>query len=190
MKKLLLVFLIFFGLKTHAQLNWCDSLDLGISIMTNPIVDPELKTCFFTPQISPSLYPYITQWLWVISDARVDSFSCAATYDIENPVHTLNPGINSDSLLADTVYICLYVAADTSWGCNFCDTFVFNNQGLPYPTWIPLSESNQLILSINEFNKTSIKDNKIYDLMGRKLNKIPIGTPYIKNGKKYIKIEQ
>ena len=40
--------------------------------------------------------------------------------------------------------------------------------------------------SINELTLNKINNNKIYDLLGRELTTIPLGTMYIRNNKKYI----
>ena len=40
--------------------------------------------------------------------------------------------------------------------------------------------------SINELTFNRVNDNKIYDLQGRELKEIPVGTMYIRNQKLYI----
>jgi len=40
--------------------------------------------------------------------------------------------------------------------------------------------------SINELTFDRVNDNKIYDLLGKELNEIPVGTMYIRNNKLYI----
>ena len=48
-------------------------------------------------------------------------------------------------------------------------------------------------LSISEISNNIVNDNKIYDIMGREINDInslPIGSIYIKNRKKYIRINE
>ena len=50
--------------------------------------------------------------------------------------------------------------------------------------WVLL---NMLPTSINELTFNKVNDGKIYDLMGRELKETPIGVPYIKNRKIYIR---
>ena len=45
---------------------------------------------------------------------------------------------------------------------------------------------DMLTTSINELILNKINNNKIYDLLGRELNEIPVGTMYIRNNKLYI----
>jgi len=192
MKKILIILLISFGLQTKAQINFCDSIDLGIIVNTNPNIDPTLQTTFLYPSTNNFLFFNFTQYMWTITDASTNAIPGACPlYHLfnENPVIQLNPGINSNFPPADTILICLDVAYDTLWGCNFCDTFVFNPNGLPYPNWIPLSSSTQIISSIDEMTSTYRNDNKIYNILGKELNKIPVGTLYIRNNKKYIIIK-
>ena len=44
--------------------------------------------------------------------------------------------------------------------------------------------------SINELTLDKINDNKIYDMLGRELNKIPLGTMYIRNKKLHFNISK
>ena len=50
-------------------------------------------------------------------------------------------------------------------------------------SWVLLTNTPT---SINEFTQQKINDNKIYDLLGRELTEIPVGTIYIRNKKLYI----
>ena len=57
--------------------------------------------------------------------------------------------------------------------------------------WLVFDGTNWVLLnmnptSINELTFNKVNDNKIYDLLGRELNEIPVGTMYIKNNKLYI----
>jgi len=51
-------------------------------------------------------------------------------------------------------------------------------------TWVLFSMSNPT--SINEITFNKVNDGKIYDMLGRELNEIPVGTMYIRNQKLYI----
>jgi len=65
--------------------------------------------------------------------------------------------------------------------CNRCDSLVFDQNSYQ---WVLLNIGNPT--SIEELKINSV-DNKIYDMLGRELTKIPIGTVYIQNRKLYIK---
>jgi hypothetical protein len=65
--------------------------------------------------------------------------------------------------------------------CNRCDTLIFD-QGIN--NWVVFSNQGNPV-SINEFIIERFNDGKIYDLMGRELKEIPVGTLYIRNGKLY-----
>ena len=57
-------------------------------------------------------------------------------------------------------------------------TFIHNNTGVDY---------NETA-GIEELKRTIIMDNKIYDIFGRELKEVPIGQIYIRNRKKFIKL--
>ena len=50
-----------------------------------------------------------------------------------------------------------------------------------------MSMMNMLSTSIQEFQSNTFNNNKMYDLIGREVIDVPLGTIYIKNGKKYIR---
>ena len=80
----------------------------------------------------------------------------------------LSPSGNSiNCLFEDQIY--WETGANTPWGSW---TFVYNNSGLT--------------VGIDEIETNPIYDNKIYDMLGRELKEVPIGQPYIQNGKKKI----
>ena len=66
--------------------------------------------------------------------------------------------------------------------CTNCDSLIFD-QGIN--NWV-LFNSQGNPLSINELTLEIINRNKIYDLLGRELTEIPVGTMYIRNNKLYI----
>ena len=57
-------------------------------------------------------------------------------------------------------------------------TFIHNNTGVDY---------NETA-GIEELKRTIIMDNKIYDIFGRELKEVPIGKIYIRNRKKFVKL--
>ena len=70
----------------------------------------------------------------------------------------------------DTVSVCFNISPQ--WMCEDCQYLVFTN-GL----WQPLNT----ITHVNEVTST-LYNSKAYDLLGRELKYIPVGTIYIKNG--------
>ena len=60
-----------------------------------------------------------------------------------------------------------------------CDTLVFGPNG-----WMKMGMGNPT--GINELKFTWEDDGIIYDLTGRKLKEVPVGTIYIRNRKLYI----
>ena len=191
MKKVLLVLLVIIGLQTQAQNIFgpavCDSLNLGISISTNPLIDPNLDTAYFTPIIDTVNFNVIS-YMW--SFYELGGICPIILYE-KNPTYAL---LQNTIPIMDTIYVCLEVCLDTlfpSVYCVFCDTFIYDNMGLPYPNWVSINNLPWWLTSTTEIKQNTIDNNKIYDLLGRELNNynsIPIGTVYIKNRKKYIKL--
>ena len=66
--------------------------------------------------------------------------------------------------------------------CNQCDSMVYS-QGSGQ--WV-LYSSQGNTTGISELEITRLNDNKIYDMLGRELTEIPLGTMYIRNQKLYI----
>jgi hypothetical protein len=62
--------------------------------------------------------------------------------------------------------------------CSREDWLVFDGTN-----WVLL---NMIPTSINELTFNRVNDNKIYDLLGKELTTIPVGTMYIRNNKLYI----
>ena len=52
-----------------------------------------------------------------------------------------------------------------------------------------MSMMNNTPTAIQEFEINTINNNKMYDLMGREIVDVPLGTMYIKNNKKYIRVK-
>ena len=64
--------------------------------------------------------------------------------------------------------------------CTRCDSLIFNGTN-----WVLFSLGNPT--GINELQFTWEDDGKIYDLLGRELKEIPVGTIYIRNNKLHIR---
>jgi len=198
MKKILLALLVVIGLQTQSQniiaippatvewhcnalakvsegiillphrfprLSWCDSL----SYTTDP--GPEFLVTGNASGLSNMVDSII--WSW----SACNSTTC---YAATGTSVIAFPGI----LPTDTVKICydayIYYLGAT-YICTDCDSLVYDANSY---SWILLNQNNPT--TINELTLEPINDNKIYDLLGRELNEIPVGTMYIRNQKLYI----
>jgi len=87
-------------------------------------------------------------------------------------------------MTTDTLKVCYDVmlyTSNTLEVCTHCDSLVFDQNSF---SWILYNMGNPT--SINELTFNKINNNKIYDLLGRELNEISVGTMYIRNQKLYI----
>jgi hypothetical protein len=66
--------------------------------------------------------------------------------------------------------------------CTRCDSLIFNQSSF---SWVLFSMSNPT--SINEITFNKINNSRMYDMLGREITNVTLGTMYIKNGKKYIR---
>ena len=66
--------------------------------------------------------------------------------------------------------------------CTSCDSLIWD--GIQ---WVLFSMTNPT--SIQELTSNKTNDGKIYDMLGREVNNIEIGTMYIRNNKKFIRTE-
>ena len=82
----------------------------------------------------------------------------------------------------DTLKVCYdvttYANNDTT-NCQSCDSLIHDGN-----SWVLFNTSNPT--SINELTFNKINDGKIYDMLGRELTEVPLGTMYIRNNKLYI----
>ena len=76
----------------------------------------------------------------------------------------------------------LFIDTNLCYTCTTNDTLVWNNG-----SWNWMSMMNVLPTSIEEFQVNTFNNNKMYDLMGREVTDVPIGTIYIKNNQKFIR---
>ena len=99
-----------------------------------------------------------TNFMWGVCDKSMcySSSGDTAYFFLVNPL--------------DTVKVCYDISPQ--WSCTECYYVVFNGF-----TW-------QLVNTITHVNeiKTQIRDNKMYDLLGREIYYVPKGIIYIKNG--------
>ena len=177
MKNLLLILLIFFGLKTSAQVNYCDSVEMWFTHNTSANLI-ELETNFKVtnfPNIS-----YVQQYNWMCISALSAPGWCLVgtdTFADINADTNLIYGISLEILWCDTNFC---------YTCTIDDTLVWDND-----MWNFLSDMNNVPV-IPVFVKdieNKIYDNKMYDLYGREIFEIQLNQIYIKNNKKCIRIK-
>jgi hypothetical protein len=163
MKKLFLLLLILLGLKTQAQVMYCDS----ISYTTASTINYPLILSGSIPNV-----PGTVTWNWQVCDANLCYSGSGA-----------NANFGQVSL-TDTLKVCYDVFIDINgftYICSNCDTLVYN------PNSYQWESATAPPVGIKEVELKPINDNKMYDLLGREIFEVPIGTVYIKNRKKYIR---
>ena len=158
---IILWFASIFSSRCNAQVNYCNQLSYSTYQSQELIVTGNASPLF---NMVDSI-----EWNWQACNSTL----CYPGY---GQVVTF-PNI----LTTDTVKLCydvyLYIMG-TPYICSNCDSLIFSGG-----SWVLLTSTTT---SINEFAPETINNNKIYDLLGRELTKIPVGTIYIRNQKKYI----
>ena len=198
MKKKLILLAITFGLHQSIQAQVitcvpCDQLGMVMNVGSSEnsisiyhsgqyMTHPQSENIFmweFTNQQGNIVHQDI-----LVDEATITfGHNCSLTDTINVSVHFVNDSANLDAwyinqglspsgnsincLFEDQIY--WETGANTPWGSW---TFVYNNSGLT--------------VGIDEIETNPIYDNKIYDMLGRELKEVPIGQPYIQNGKKKI----
>ena len=163
MKKILFILLVLLGLKTQAQVVYCDS----ISYVTSSTINFPFGVSGSIPSI-----PGTVTWNWSVCNANL-------CYSGSGP----NAGFGQVSL-TDTLKVCYDVLIDINgftYVCSNCDTLVYNFNSYQ---WEPMVAQP---LGIVELKSNIVNDNKMYDLLGREIFEVPIGEIYIKNRKKFIR---
>ena len=166
MKKIILIILVLLGLKTQAQVMYCDS----IAYTASSTINHPLTLSGLSP--GSAIFPPATvAWDWQV---------CNATLCYTGSGQTAS--FNQVSL-TDTLKVC-YDATINVGGfiyiCNNCDTLIYN----PNTYQWEISQANPV--SIKEIKFTINGNDKIYDLFGRELNAIPKNKMYIRNKRLYI----
>ena len=163
MKKLLLILLIALGIKTSAQVNYCDS----ISYTTTSTLNFPFIVSGSIPNI-----PGTVTWNWQVCNANLCYSGTGASANF------------GQVSLTDTLKVCYEVTIDISgftYICTNCDTLVYN------PNSYQWESMTARPLGIVELKSNIVNDNKMYDLLGKEIFEVPKGTIYIKNRKKFIK---
>mgnify|MGYP003644942433 CR=1 FL=1 len=89
-------------------------------------------------------------------------------------------------MTTDTIKVCYDVflyESNLVETCSRCDSLVFDQNTY---SWVLFSMGNPV--GIEELIKNEDTYNIMYDLQGRKINLAPVGTMYIRNNKKYIRV--
>ena len=165
MKKVLLTLVLGLGLLTaNAQINYCDS----ISYWTDQ--GQGLSVGLDTPGIIHTAD--LIEVLWTVCNSTM-CYSGQGIYTFFGQIMT-----------TDTIKVCYDVIITEQNGfevCTRCDSLVFDQNTY---TWILFTMGNPT--GINELQFIWEDDGKIYDLQGRELKEIPVGTMYIRNRQLYI----
>jgi hypothetical protein len=168
MKKLLLVVLVLIGLQTQAQQATpyfcCDSITYWTDQSQGFNIGLDTTNIIHNPD---SIEVY-----WTICNSST-CYSGDGMYAYFGQIMT-----------TDTIKACYDVylyESNMVEVCTRCDSLIFNQSSF---SWVLFSMSNPT--SINEITLNKINNNKMYDLLGRELKEIPVGTMYIRNRKLHI----
>ena len=168
MKKLLLAVLVLIGLQTQAQQATpyfcCDSITYWTDQSQGFFIGLDTTNIVHNPDSIEVWWVVCTNGLCYSGQGMTDSFFQVMT--------------------TDTLKVCYDVYLYTSnvvEVCTQCDSLIFDQNTY---SWIMFSMGNTT--SINELTFNRINDGKIYDMLGRELNEIPVGKMYIRNQKLYI----
>ena len=166
MKKLLLVLLVSLGLQTQAQQATpyfcCDSISYWTDQSQGFNVGLDTSGIIHNPD-SMSI-------LWQVCNSNM-CYSGDGMYAYFGQI-----------LTTDTVKVCYDVMIWESGVmevCTRCDWLTFDQNSF---TWILY---NMNTVGVNELQFTWEDDGKIYNLIGKELKEVPVGTIYIRNRKLY-----
>ena len=164
MKKILLILLALVGLKSQAQVMYCDS----ISYTTTSTINFPFIVSGSIPNI-----PGTVTWDWQVCNTSL----CYAGSG-------QNASFGQVSL-GDTLKVCYDVTIDINgftYVCSGCDSLVYNPNTYQWEKIIAQP------LTVMEVKPNTI-NNKMYNLLGREIFGVSIGEMYIKNNKKCIRIK-
>ena len=159
MKKIFLILLVLLGFKTQAQVMYCDS----ISYTTSSTINYPLILSGSIPNI-----PGTVTWDWTVCNANL-------CYSGSGP----NASFGQVST-TDTLKVCYDVTIDINgftYVCTNCDTLIYNPNSYQ---WEAMTGNPT---AINEIKLNTTTNSKIYDLLGKELNSIPISKMYIRNNR-------
>jgi len=165
MKKIFLILLALLGLKSQAQVMYCDS----ISYTTTSTINFPFIVSGSIPNI-----PGTVTWDWQV---------CNTSLCYPGSGQTASFGQVS---LGDTLKVCYDVTIDINgftYVCSGCDSLVYN------PNTYQWEKIMAQPLAVMEVKPSIINNNKMYSLLGREIFGVSIGEMYIKNNKKCIRIK-
>ena len=171
MKKILLVLLVSLGLQTQAQMIPCDSLSYSI------VVDSTNWNTLTVTGNASGIINIVDSIDWGFS--ACNALTCYISQGN-------NPYSFPSILVTDTVKLCYdaFIYFDSmTYICNHCDSLVYD---FMTDTWVLMNMGNPT--AIQEVDLYSKKCLKMFDVLGRELTTAPIGTMYIRNNKKYIRV--
>ena len=169
MKKIILIVLVLLGLKTQAQVMYCDSISYTTAPQTTLIATGNSS-------LSPNMVDSIV-WNFTACNA-------VACYIPQGNNPYSFPLIQP----TDTVKLC-YDAFIYSNGittvCNHCDSLVYDGN---FYSWVLLNIGNPTGLPGFVIEEEGIRwwNDIIYDLQGRELNEIPRNKMYIRNNRLFV----
>ena len=167
MKKILLALLVVIGLQTQAQMLPCDSISYTILSGSGGNTTLQLNG-----MLAPGFPGIVSMWEWQVCD---DALCFADTNQI---------GIFNQFITTDTLKACLTTLLEINnmmYSCMQCDSLIYGPAG-----WMMMNMGNPV--AIQELEIKTINDNKIYNLLGRELIEVPVGTIYIRNRKLHVKL--
>ena len=167
MKKILLALLVVIGLQTQAQMLPCDSISYTILSGSGGNTTLQLNGI-----LAPGFPGIVSMWEWQVCD---DALCFADTNQI---------GIFNQFTTTDTLKACLTTLLEINnmmYSCMQCDSLIYGPAG-----WMMMNMGNPV--AIQELEIKTINDNKIYNLLGRELIEVPVGTIYIRNRKLHTKL--
>ena len=162
------------AIPSKAQINPCDSVEYAITSTPNNNV---LQLEAWVNGICPVNFPcVVSDWTWTVCDDNLCYSDTGTTVYFQQFMTT------------DTIKVCLDAIGNyngITFTCTQCDSLVFGPNG-----WMVMMMGNPTAISeVCQFGCSCCmwkNDSKIYDLMGRELREIPIGTLYIRNRQLYI----
>ena len=170
MKKILLVLLVSLGLQTQAQQSTpyfcCDSISYWTDQGQGLSVGLDTSGIIHDADT--------IEVLWSVCNTSI-CYSGSGMYAFFGQI-----------MATDTIKVCydaFIYEANSMEVCTRCDSLVFDQNTY---TWMSFSMGNPV--GIEELIKNE-GHSKMYDLLGRELIKAPIGTMYIRNNKKYIRVK-
>ena len=175
MKRLLAVLLVSLGLQTQAQQSapyfCCDSISywtdqgqgLSVGLDTSGIIHD-----------ADSI-----EVIWAVCNTSI-CYSGSGMYAFFGQITT-----------SDTIKVCYdawIYEANSMEVCSRCDSLVFDQNTY---SWILFSMGNPTGLPGFVIEEDGIRwwNDIMYDMLGKEITEVPIGTMYIRGGKKYIKIK-